>query len=228
LWAWQWTSSCPIPCEQRKAGDTDSTCITPEQRLCEKKQNPETSRQQSQPRQQVAQSLLRCGSSLPASHVLGAVRFPWPTPTARLRYARYRRWSSRCRRSLCLADTASARCPSCQSSCRGVALRPPRIRNCGTSRRLRLSSAKPGNLASVSTACHNGTASASLGMREITGPKNDSPSGGSKVMIGVPTLRPVRLRTSSVSASSSTSHLGSSAAAANAGGRPTALSTSVM
>src|SRR5215813_5499007 len=85
--------------------------------------------------------------------------------------------------------------------------RLPRIRNCGASRRLRLSSAKPENWASMSTAFHNGTASSSLGMREITGPKKDTPSGGANVMIGVPTSRPVRLRARAVSASSSASHL---------------------
>ena len=40
----------------------------------------------------------------------------------------------------------------------------------------------------------------------MTGPKNDSPSGGWNVMIGVPTSRPVRVSAISDSASSSSSH----------------------
>ena len=78
------------------------------------------------------------------------------------------------------------------------------------------------------TAFHSVTASSSLGTREITGPKNDSPSGGSKVMMGVPTSRPVRLSASSVSASSSSSQRLSSAAAANAVGRPAAARVPLM
>jgi hypothetical protein len=128
----------------------------------------------------------------------------------------------------CGSGSTSARCPPCQSSCTGRSPRVPRRRSCGASRRLRLSSAKPGNWARVSTAFHNGTASSSLGMREITGPKKDTPSGGANVMIGVPTSRPVRLRASWVSASSSASHLSSSAAGANATGSPRARRTSPM
>ena len=89
-----------------------------------------------------------------------------------------------------------------------------------------MSSAKPGNAASVVTASHSGTASSSFGMREITGPKNDSPSGGRKVMIGVPTSRPVRAKASSPSASISSSHDVSSRADAYDVGSPAAVNTS--
>ena len=60
----------------------------------------------------------------------------------------------------------------------------PSAASCGCSRRLRLSSAKPGKPASPTTWSHSSVAESSLGSRLITGPKNATPSGGSKWMIG--------------------------------------------
>ena len=79
----------------------------------------------------------------------------------------------------------------------------PNAGSCGCSRRLRLSSAKPGNEASPTTWSHRRTASSGLGSRLITGPKKATPSGGCTWMIGVPTSLPVSASASSVSARSS-------------------------
>ena len=96
----------------------------------------------------------------------------------------------------------------------------PKLRSCGRSRRRRLSSAKPGKLARPRTLSHSGTASASLGRPLTTGPKNATPSGGWKWMIGVPTSLPVSARVSSVSRCSSASNEVSSSASASSAGRP--------
>jgi hypothetical protein len=70
------------------------------------------------------------------------------------------------------------------------------------------------------TLSHSGTASASLGRRLTTGPKNPTPPGGWKWMIGVPTSLPVSARASSASRRSSASNEVSSSASASSAGRP--------
>ena len=87
----------------------------------------------------------------------------------------------------------------------------------GRWRTARLSSAKPGKRARRSTLSHSSTAAGPRGTRLMTGPKNDGPSGGSIVMIGVPTSRPVRERASSPSARMTSSQEVSPAASARAG-----------
>ena len=92
------------------------------------------------------------------------------------------------------------RLPPCQSSVRPASsVRTPNEGSWGRSRRLRLSSAKPGNDASATTWSHSATASSSAGSRLMTGPKKATPSGGRKCRIGVPTSLPVRASASSVS-----------------------------
>ena len=58
----------------------------------------------------------------------------------------------------------------------------------------------------------------------MTGPKNATPSGGWKWMIGVPTSLPVSESASSVSRRSSASKDSSSSASASSGGRPASAS----
>src|SRR5260370_22035234 len=68
------------------------------------------------------------------------------------------------------------RLPPCQSSSMPVSPGlTPKLRSWGRSRRLRLSSAKPGKEASPTTWSHSRTASASLGSRLMTGPKKAVP-----------------------------------------------------
>ena len=118
------------------------------------------------------------------------------------------------------------RLPPCQSSWMPVwPGLTPKLCSWGRSRRLRLSSAKPGKEASPTTWSHSRIASWSLGSRLMTGPKNAVPSGGPKWMIGVPTSLPVSASASSVSARSSPSQLASSRASASATGNPARLSS---
>ena len=83
-------------------------------------------------------------------------------------------------------------CLACQSSSSPtVSASTPNATSWGSSRRLRFSSAKPGKRARPMTWSHSSPACSSDGSRLITGPKNATPSGGSKWMIGVPTSLPV-------------------------------------
>ena len=88
-----------------------------------------------------------------------------------------------------------------------------------------MSSANPSNPASPTTWSHSRTASASLGSRLITGPKNAFPSGGENCRIGVPTSLPVSASAASVSACSSASYDVSSNASASPAGSPRSAST---
>ena len=140
------------------------------------------------------------------------------------------RWLSACRwpwpRLLTGAYDAVLRLPACQSSSvPAVPGSTPKLRSCGRSRRLRLSSAKPGKPARAVTWSQSRTASSGPGSLLITGPKNAAPSGGLKWMIGVPTSRPVSDSASSPSARISSSHRVSSRASARPAGRPAAASS---
>src|SRR5690349_5197235 len=113
------------------------------------------------------------------------------------------------------------RLPACQSSfVPAVPGCTPKLRSWGRSRRLRLSSAKPGKAARAVTWSHSRTASSRLGSLLITGPNRAAPSGGLNWMIGVPTSLPVSASASSPSARIWSSHRVSSSASARPEGRP--------
>ena len=88
------------------------------------------------------------------------------------------RWAGKCTASAATYD-GGRRLPACQSSCVPAASgSTPKLRSWGRSRRLRLSSAKPGKPARPVTWSQSRTASSGPGSRLITGPKKAVPSGG--------------------------------------------------